>query len=331
MQPEIPSIRSGYNILDSSDREWLLKSTPNHCSAFPEHNIAWPKISVITPSYNQGSLIERTIRSVLLQGYPNLEYIVIDGDSSDETVNVLKKYEPWINYWISEPDTGQSHAINKGISKASGEILGWLNSDDYYTPGTLEAIARRLITINQHNVGAIVGGGDIVSESGEQVYVSKTEHVSLNALYDWADGKNFMQPSCFFTRKAWEECGPLDENLRYTMDLDLWLKISKKFEFEVIEEVLSHSLAHAEAKTTAYLTESDSPEAVNSLRKLHQEMALVIARHGGFKQGKSILDGQLNQYLELHQTLVELQNSKPYRFAVLVRKIKEKLMSGGRS
>jgi len=293
--------------------------------------VEWPKISIVIPTLNQGKYVEKTIESILLQNYPDLELIVIDGGSTDQTLGILDRYSENIDHLESLPDRGQSHALNKGLLLAGGELLGWLNSDDYFTPGALEVVARQYTNTGKSDVGAIVGGGDIVSESGEQVYVSKTEHVSLNALYDWADGKNFMQPSCFFTRKAWEECGPLDENLRYTMDLDLWLKISKKFEFEVIEEVLSHSLAHAEAKTTAYLTESDSPEAVNSLRKLHQEMALVIARHGGFKQGKSILDEQLNQYLELHQTLVELQNSKPYRFAVFVRKIKEKLMSGGRS
>jgi len=97
----------------------------------------WPKISIITPSYNQGRYLEKTIRSVLLQGYPNLEYLVVDGGSNDKSVEIIKKYEPWIDYWISEKDSGQSHAINKGIEKSSGDLLGWLNSDDYLLQGAL--------------------------------------------------------------------------------------------------------------------------------------------------------------------------------------------------
>ncbi|MEB3274148.1 MAG: glycosyltransferase family 2 protein, partial [Prochlorothrix sp.] len=90
----------------------------------------WPKISIVTPSYNQGQFIEETIRSVLLQGYPNLEYIVVDGGSTDNSIEVIRKYEPWLTYWVSEPDRGQSDAINKGFSYSTGKILGWLNSDD---------------------------------------------------------------------------------------------------------------------------------------------------------------------------------------------------------
>ena len=102
----------------------------------------WPKISVVTPSFNQGQFIEETIRSVLLQGYPNLEYIIIDGGSTDNTLEVIRKYEPWLTYWVSEPDRGQSHAINKGIGKAMGEILFWLNSDDLVLPSVFFRIAK---------------------------------------------------------------------------------------------------------------------------------------------------------------------------------------------
>src|SRR5436190_18724174 len=91
---------------------------------------ALPRVSIITPSFNQGRFIEETIRSVLLQGYPNLEYIIIDGGSTDDSLEIIRKYDPWITLWVSEKDRGQSHAINKGLSKATGEILCWLNSDD---------------------------------------------------------------------------------------------------------------------------------------------------------------------------------------------------------
>ena len=102
----------------------------------------YPKITVLTPNYNYGHYLEETIRSVLLQGYPNLEYIIIDGESTDNSIEVIKKYEPWLTYWVSEPDRGQTHAINKGLEKATGEIFNWINSDDILMPGALFAIAN---------------------------------------------------------------------------------------------------------------------------------------------------------------------------------------------
>ena len=105
----------------------------------------WPRVSIVTPSYNQGQYLEETIRSVLLQGYPDLEYIIIDGGSTDESVTIIEKYAPWLAYWVSEPDRGQSHAINKGFARATGEIYAWLNSDDYYWPGAIVIAARAVL------------------------------------------------------------------------------------------------------------------------------------------------------------------------------------------
>ncbi|MGB5971795.1 MAG: glycosyltransferase, partial [Nodosilinea sp.] len=104
----------------------------------------WPRVSIVTPSYNQGQFLEETIRSVLLQRYPNLEYIVIDGGSTDNSAEIIEKYQSCITYWVSEKDNGQAHAINKGLKISTGSILGWINSDDLYVKGTLRKIAQAL-------------------------------------------------------------------------------------------------------------------------------------------------------------------------------------------
>src|SRR5512134_129792 len=126
-----------------------------------------PKISIVTPSFNQGKYLERTIRSVIEQDYPNLEYIIIDGGSTDESVEIIRKYEKHLAYWVSEPDRGQSHAINKGFDRATGEIFGWLNSDDWYVPGALKAVAEAFAA--NPEAGAVVGAGEMVDEEGKLV------------------------------------------------------------------------------------------------------------------------------------------------------------------
>ncbi len=210
----------------------------------------WPKISIVTPSYNQEKFLEATIRSVLLQCYPNLEYIIIDGGSTDRSVEIIKKYEFWLTYWISEKDKGQAHAINKGFAKATGKIFAWLNSDDIYLSNALSSVAEKF---NQEDdrTGALVGIGHKVDETGRIVYTPpRGPELSFQSLLSWRKS-HFMQPSCFFTSKAWEVCGLLDESLNYCMDIDLWLKMSQKFYFEKLDIVLSHATAHQQAKTTA--------------------------------------------------------------------------------
>jgi len=121
----------------------------------------WPKISIVTPSYNQGQFLEETIRSVLLQGYPNLEYIIIDGGSTDNSVKIIKEYEPWLACWVSEPDRGQSQAINKGFKKATGEIITWICSSDSYVPNAFQKIS--LIFADNQSVGAISGSCNVIN------------------------------------------------------------------------------------------------------------------------------------------------------------------------
>lgn len=229
-------------------RGWLWTQGNQNISSTMPNGKPWQKISIITPSYNQGRFLEKTIRSVLLQGYPNLEYIIIDGGSTDNSVEIIKKYEPWLTYWVSEPDRGQANAINKGFAKATGEIFAWLNSDDIYLPDALRLVAETFD--KKQEAGAVVGIGHKVDEADSIVYTPpQRSELDFPSLLDWRRS-HFMQPSCFFTRQAWQTCGPLNEGLNYCLDVDLWLKMSQKFEFKKLDAVLSHATAHPAAKTT---------------------------------------------------------------------------------
>lgn len=244
----------------------------------------YPKISIVTPSFNQGRFIEKTILSVIEQDYPNLEYIIIDGGSTDESVEIIKKYEKHLAYWVSEPDRGQSHAINKGFELATGEIFGWLNSDDWYHDGALKAVSDAFAS--NPDAGAVVGSGDMVDENGESIRFKEAFDVSREELYNW-HYNFFWQPSCFFTRNAWEESGRLDENIHYAMDLDLWFRISSHFRFAKTSAFLSSSQQHTEAKTTAF----DYLLAV--------DVAFVVVKYGGELFARKGLERYLNDLLKM--------------------------------
>lgn len=130
------------------------------------NGLAWPKVSIVTPSYNQGAFIEETIRSVLLQNYPNLEYVICDGGSNDETVEILEKYSPWLSFWQSKKDRGQGHAINLGFSLCSGNYFGWINSDDFYLPNCFETV---VIYCSNHSPDFVYGDAIILYESLKKI------------------------------------------------------------------------------------------------------------------------------------------------------------------
>lgn len=192
-------------------------------------NRPWPKISIVTPSFNQGQFIEETIRSVLLQGYPNLEYIIIDGGSSDESIDIIRRYEPWLKYWISEPDRGQTNAINKGISRASGDILAYLNSDDYYLPGALFKVGEYFKRFP--HIDLLNGQCHYVNEIGEKIGEHHGDITRFDEVIDlwdvWWAKKQFVQPEIFWSRRIYESIGPFREDLYYVMDYEYWCRILK--------------------------------------------------------------------------------------------------------
>ena len=204
-----------------------------------------PKITVITPSLNQGKYLESTICSVLDQRYSNLEYIVIDGGSNDGSVDIIKKYKNQINYWISEPDGGQSEAINKGLSRSTGELVTWVNSDDMLEPGILSKIP---IQFNSPRIGLIFGRsisfGDNMSE--------KLSNYDLNDFYPKLLGKvTFTQPASFFRREVLDRYGLLDESLHYGMDYDLFVRIALNYEIVHFDEIVSRNRFHSESKSVS--------------------------------------------------------------------------------
>ena len=275
-------------------------------------NTDLPKISIVTPSFNQGKFIEKTIQSVINQNYPNLEYIIIDGGSTDETLDIIKKYEEHITYWVSESDQGQSHAINKGFARATGDIFYWINSDDYLLPNTLKKIGT--LKWDKH-IGVMVGIGHIIDLNEKIIYTPKYYNpITTKSLFNWTNGNDFMQPACFFSKMAWEACGPLNTDLHFCMDVDLWIKISKKFEFKRVELDIAHAYAHEKAKTTA---EED---------KMRLETFLMIASHGGFAESKENLMVFYNYLLKqkLNSVAVMQHFSAKKLFIIALKKIKNK-------
>lgn len=182
-------------------------------------------ISIISPSYNQGKFIEETILSVKNQGYPNFEHIIIDGGSTDETMDIIRKYEGTYNMrWISEPDNGPVDALNKGFKIAKGNIFAWINTDDYYEPNIFNEINQ--IFVNNKDIDFVVGDAYWIKEDGEKTIVKmKRKEVSFDELVKYG---NFIdQPATFFTSRLFKKAGPLDIKLKYTFDYDLWIRMFK--------------------------------------------------------------------------------------------------------
>lgn len=200
-------------------------------------------ISIITPSFNQGAYIEETIKSVLTQDYPNIEYWVIDGGSTDETLQILNRYKDRLSY-ISEKDSGQAEAISKGFRRASGDIFYWINSDDTLLPGTVSKVME---SFNTHpNVALIYGQSHFIDAKGNTIgrYPSEPFHYERLAMFDF-----IPQPSAFFARKAFESINGLDQNLTYGMDYDLWIRLTKKYPVYYLPEFMSTYRLHPLSKT----------------------------------------------------------------------------------
>lgn len=204
-----------------------------------------PAITIVTPSFNQGRFLERTIRSVLEQGYPKLEYIVMDGGSTDGSVEIIERYAARLAFWSSGPDGGQAAAINAGWRMASGEVLAWLNSDDFYLPGTLVQIGEAFV--NHRNASVVYGQTRRVDADDQPLGTVGSAFRWRTLLYSH---QVIPQPSAFFRRAAVDAVGVLDESLHYSMDYDFLLRLTRHGSALLLPRPLAVATIHDEAKTT---------------------------------------------------------------------------------
>src|SRR5258708_7517978 len=228
-------------------------------------SIEWPTVSIVMPEFNGAKLIQRAIDSVRQQAYPNLELMVMDASSTDGTQAILRANEDFLT-WVSEPDQGQSDALNKGFGRATGQYLTWLNADDFLYPGALQH-SLEVFEANPE-VALVYGRVNLVHRDGS--LLRDDHNVAMGALEIALRGNPFIsQPGTLFTHAAWEACGPLQIDLHYCMDWDLWIKIMKSFPIKYTSRTLAAQAVYPETKTS-----------MGGLPR-YEEIRHMIESHGG--------------------------------------------------
>ncbi len=272
-----------------------------------------PKISIITPSFNQGQYIEQTIDSVLSQNYPNLEYIIIDGGSTDNTVEIIKKYEKHLKYWVSEPDRGQSHAINKGLAKATGDIFNWINSDDYLEQRALHEVGQYFM--ENPELKLLCGYGRIFeSETGETKMQHRTKIYKTVAKTLIQEELN--QQGMFYSLPLIKSLGGINESLNYVMDLELWFRFLLAYGIKDInytDKVLGYFRLHTQSKTTAF-DELFREEAKQVFGYIFEQAKLPQAIIAAYQTAKNNYKPQNWQFNFLNSTEILNEISNRYLF-----------------
>jgi glycosyltransferase involved in cell wall biosynthesis len=314
MLPAPPAGKTGW--------PWTAVSSPSPKRM--QDSQSWPRISIVTPSYNQGQYIEETIRSVLLQGYPNLEYVVIDGGSTDDSVEIIRKYAPWLTYWVSESDRGQSHAINKGLVHCTGEIFNWINSDDLLCPGALKVVA----TAWRKAPCSIIAGPVVNFAPDGQEKITMPNGLTLRNFVDIKEAARvhwtWHQPGTYLPLAQVQSAGGVREDLRYTMDHFLMITLLQQCSVVCIEERLARFRLHGDSKTMSvgsFHFELERAQALRACRGLENYVTFqqrkarhiaallsvgAIARREGFYGSavKHILQALLiSPYLVLQELL----------------------------
>jgi len=283
------------------DEEVILSKDPS-----------WPRISIVTPSYNQAEFLERTILSVLNQNYPNLEYIIIDGGSTDGSVEIIKKYEKYLTYWVSEQDKGQAHALNKGLRIAKGQWIGWQNSDDIYI---INAFYDFVEKSNKYKTKKIFYSNKVIVDENDNI-INIKPYLSPSKFYAKYRGMILANQACFFKKCIIEEIGYIDENLHFALDRDFFLRALLYFgksTFKYIDTIWGGIRTHKASKT--YLD--------NELQWKKEH--IIIARKYHYKNNKffSFLAIMLN----LLKIFIEGKLFRYIRFKFLseVKVVKEKM------
>lgn len=241
----------------------LIRSASS--SPSPEGDGSLPLVTIVTPSYNQAQFLERTIQSVLDQDYPWIEYMIIDGGSTDSSADIIKTYQDKIAWWVSEPDRGQTDAINKGFERARGEILAWINSDDTYLPG---AVSDAVAYLQHHpEVGMVYGDANLIDDAGALLGPFPAMQTSYRQLRRGA--VHIPQQAAFFRASLWRQVGPLDPTFFFAMDYDLWVRLAAITEIRYYPHLWANFRLHGGAKSIA----SDD--------RCYPEMLRVHWREGG--------------------------------------------------
>ena len=224
-----------------------------------------PLVSIVTPSYNQAAFLEETIPSVLEQDYPRVEYIIIDGGSTDGSAEIIQRYADRLTYWVSERDRGQTDAINKGFARATGSILAWLNSDDTYQPGALREAVDYLLA--HPDVGMVYGDGNFIDEHSNVIGRFPSAQTDLKKLR--RGYVHVCQQSSFFRADLWRKVGPLDPSFYFAMDYDLWVRLAQHAPLVYLPRTWANFRLHSDAKT------------INADDRCWPEMLRVHYRDGG--------------------------------------------------
>ncbi len=243
----------------------------------------WPRISIVTPSFNHGHYIEETIKSILLQGYPNLEYAIIDGGSTDSTIEVIHKYEHLLSFWVSEKDQGQYDAINKGFAESSGEIMAWLNSDDVYMPWTLQTVAEIFSEFPQ--VDWIMGlPSQIQANAVHNILPCNPfpRQFIECGLFRGGDWGIIQQESCFWRRKLWQQAGPLQLKYALAGDFELWSRFARYSDLVSVNTLLGGFSVHGTNRSiinrTGYMSEVDTIIDAMPLPQREKRKKLIKAK-----------------------------------------------------
>jgi GT2 family glycosyltransferase len=256
----------------------------------------WPTITVVTPSFNQGRYLETTIQSVLSQDYPRLQYIIVDGNSTDESTEIIQRYSDRLDWWVSEPDNGQSHALSKGFARASGEILGWLNSDDVYMPDALRLVGE---AFRQARDAAVVyGSAQRIDQSGRAVgQPTVAADLTLGHFIGAPDAgvPTIIQPASFMRSDVYRKLGGIDEKLELLMDADLWARAIIGHRFLRLEHVLARFRTHDRSKTVEC-----------SVADLHREARLIVEKCLSTGMLSDTERGVALRCMARHQVLAEI-------------------------